>query len=114
MDLYCALSQFQCVLKIDANKAEEPPLLPMVRQSKKNHKKDDIIRLASRGFSIDLSVQNAELVPLGLLRRMYPIVLWKCGRSAHGMVAIREILNEQPLNASSHAIYGALLYQIGR
>eukprot|EP01084_Bolivina_argentea_P263584 446186_1 len=83
-------------------------------EKKQQRTRDDIIRLADRGFLIDLSGQNAELVPLGLLRRMYPIVLWKCGRCTHGIVAIREILNEQALNGSSHAIYGALLYQIGR
>ena len=74
----------------------------------------DIIRLESRGFLIDLSRQNAELVPLGLLRRMYPMVLWKTGRSQHGVIAALEILNEQPFNDEAHAIHGALLYQLGR
>ena len=45
----------------------------------------------------------ADLVPLGLLRRIYPIVLWKSGRSKHGIVAVGELLHEQN---------GTLLYQL--
>ncbi len=48
------------------------------KKKKKNQKtNNDIIRLENRGTLIDLSNSNADSVPLRLLRRMYPIVLWK-------------------------------------
>ena len=48
--------------------------------SKQAQPHSGIIRVEHRGFLMDFSSKNLELVPLGLLRRMYAIVQGKRGR----------------------------------